>query len=779
MNTLHNYQLYRTNYRLSGQLKWNLYIESGNDKSGNNRLFINDFKLSPISDNIYYNPSVNDGLFNYSHMENIKKFYKSVESSFYKPYISNTVSSCEPLMVSEDYYDKKSNAVELRNSVFDMGMKRSKYTITGKPIEIFCPVWLESYSKDSPLAFKFSIRVKSKRDKTELREVISKILVIDKYTVSNVHDKFVDYIYNYINSISVGGEIGSGLININFKNISACITGVNVKSGTVESNKTLFHLTDNILSQERLLMDTDDMIMSCFEDNNLISKQLFNFNFLLDPEELIVPALYKEMIGQDITISVHAGILTDGVFTPFEKKDFYTNYEYIECQRAGTRVDSDLDINILETIQDYKNIALQDKNKINQSIIHWSLEGNNEYIFNTYTGFGGYKQETDGYSRLTHLYQNSPDIWSKVYSCDTQSTLDWCYSKDINTLTELTEFKNTVLNNPGGILPKIGGLWGGLLRYKKEASDQRYCCILCMPEVSINKFKYVIGDFTEIRVGDIIKDRQEVTGLDGVLMGTYNDINIFLIRTEDSWKSKLTFYNIRKTLNHIRYSTSDDIKDSIRSTLGWLCGGDMWQWQEWFDSVKEPSIISMTTLGYKRVTRPSIKCTEVEHYNTTNTEVIFRYDGNITPTFVSPDKNNMYFKKTITPSESYINYPGYKKLYPSIGYYPWKKIDLSLLTDEDISIPDEVSNQYYEYPWFNLGKFLLLKPVMSISFELDDKSTDNVENQILNTIKDIYNVDDDKSYYIYNKLYNVSINWEYSTESEIHKYIYKVKLTLK
>ena len=42
---MENFQLYRTNLSLSGQLKWDLVIENAN-----NHLYINKFNLTPLSD---------------------------------------------------------------------------------------------------------------------------------------------------------------------------------------------------------------------------------------------------------------------------------------------------------------------------------------------------------------------------------------------------------------------------------------------------------------------------------------------------------------------------------------------------------------------------------------------------------------------------------------------------------------------------------------------------------------------------------------------------------
>ena len=64
---MENYQLYRTNVLLGGQMQYDLIL---------NHEDITDFHISPISDKVAYNHHIVDNLLNNSHQENIKEFYK-------------------------------------------------------------------------------------------------------------------------------------------------------------------------------------------------------------------------------------------------------------------------------------------------------------------------------------------------------------------------------------------------------------------------------------------------------------------------------------------------------------------------------------------------------------------------------------------------------------------------------------------------------------------------------------------------------------------------------
>ena len=70
-----NYQLYRTNVYLGGQMKWDLVIDDSVDG-----LYVTKFNLAPISDNAkaaFNTYSISD-----PHEDNIKKYYNSNKSIF-------------------------------------------------------------------------------------------------------------------------------------------------------------------------------------------------------------------------------------------------------------------------------------------------------------------------------------------------------------------------------------------------------------------------------------------------------------------------------------------------------------------------------------------------------------------------------------------------------------------------------------------------------------------------------------------------------------------------
>ena len=103
-------------------------------------------------------------------------------------------------------------------------------------------------------------------------------------------------------------------------------------------------------------------------------------------DDIIIPYIAKQLYGEQLKISVEA-LIND---IALEKRDFYTEYEYINkfVYSYSNSVTNDELIdestNVLSYLNDNLCIDLINKNKFNQSICHWSLCNNNDYIFNIY-----------------------------------------------------------------------------------------------------------------------------------------------------------------------------------------------------------------------------------------------------------------------------------------------------------------------------------------------------------------------------------------------------------
>ena len=412
---MNNYQLYRTNLLLSGQMKWDLIIDSTQ-----NALCVSDFHLTPISSNTPYTYKSDEYLIKNSHQDNVKAYYSANKGNFYKECLDAEFSHDWPIIYKENDIPKI-----IYSNIYDMGCKRSsQYNIYKKQFEFFCPLWLEHINGD----IKFKIEVKASTDNTVLGANMLTLKEIDIDTL-NFHNKFVEYFKNYIkNAGLIDGS--DDVINIIFNNNTATVTGLNVNTGLFETH-SIDNLIDNITSRERPLMEVDNMIIRAFADNSIICKQLFNFNLCFNLEDIFSSNITKLIYGENLIISITVYIGD----TELSKKDFNTEYNHIKRFTIGTNTE----YNVLDYLNDNNYIEFVNKNKFCQSICHWSLFDNNDYIFNVYDGFSGLYIDDNGIYENKHQYCNAPNTVIKKYD-KSQNSAGWINIKNIVSWNEFYKY---------------------------------------------------------------------------------------------------------------------------------------------------------------------------------------------------------------------------------------------------------------------------------------------------------------------------------------------------
>ena len=783
----YNYQLYRSNVKLGGQLGLDIILSSNDSKD----LVVSDFHLAPISSRVPYNRYVDENLLNYSHLENIKKFYNKIEGSFYKSYDNPILTSCEPFIVGDNYDFQRSKIIDLHDNTFEMGLKRIPYSWYNNQFSFFCPVWLSHYTKDQPLVFTFI--VKTKKSKSSEQEIARKTLYL-KANYTDYHNKFVNYFNNYLEDIkSDNDEINKNVININIQDNTACIRGIDVKNGTYIGYKNILNLVDNLVGQERLLMDADNLIINNFENNNLIACQLINFNFIFDIEELIPHKILDLMWGADITIDVEVGCIEEEEIKTFEIKDFYTNYDYIQCKKTSIdyKNPSQDDINIFDLVKDNRNIDLADKNKITQNIIHWSLKNNNDYIYNLYTGFGGYiiNKNNKGEiisNRNLHIYQDSLNIWDKIDSDNTSgyNWIDIIKKENLNGI--INYIKNIYQNNCDSYVTN-GDEWCKNIKFNNSLPYDINCSALILSEeiYDLYKSKYKEKNYYntfDVAIADI--DDFIIHVISNYSLNNHNVSIVLIIKENDL--EKLLFANFLSVLN--KQTDIEWIKIWDHNSNPIEPSTIIADWTNWMKSYVEPNIYQISLLKYSKADGPSSIITELNHYKQDNEyENIIRYDGDILPSFVDIPDNNIYFKKKIYSSNNdelnkFVKYnkSGFQKLYKSIGYYPWDIKD-NLVSDgrklnvsEDIDLP-------YEYNIYNNSSVIILKSKFTYNiYNSTELDTQSVSRKV---ISEVYNINLGKYLdfidYIISK-YIFWIDWEYGqVKKDDIKYNYTISFTLK
>ena len=770
---MNNFQLYRTNVLLGGQMKMDLIVDSHKSE-----LVVSDFHLRPISNNIIYSKQFANNLLNNLHQDNVKLFYKSIQSNFYKSGLDSKYNDTYPVLCNED------EIIDAYSNIYDMGCKRiESYKLYDKQFEFFCPLWLEKI--DGDIEFKISIK-----------PVINKNLVLASKTLNIskdkldvlTHNKFVKYFESYINDANLKNGDDT-LINIEFAKNNFSIAGLNVESGLFGS-KSDNVLTHNMLLTERPLMETNSMIIQSFANNNIIAKQLFNFNICFNINDLISPAIINLITDKKFVIEVDVFVNNNKL----EKKDFYTNYEYINRLVSSNSEEND-NFNVLDYLHDYEALDLIDKNKFNQEICHWSLAENNDYIFNVYEGFSGIKiSNIDGkttYIENEHQYRDFPNLMSSSVN-DMFNFVGWLNIEYVKYWNDFYKYViNTAKNKTAGNYIYDNAFINGI-KYKNISKIEN----------KNGKGFYLIGLYSNNTMFSNIKNNLKRLKLQHVKIN--QDVSI--IRKDDlviilsNDIKNLTF----KKLSDILYIKKNDIYEEICvSNVDDDVHNDFDK--EYIDAiysivnnVVEPCMLKFNSgLQYVVCNGPSININEIRYVK--NNEIknyIFRYDGKLLPTFVDKPVNVLYYKDYVSndPEKSskllhskYANYikSNFEPKYPSINYCgiskitDWKynelpKVKVSEYKDE-ISVLNPV-----EYSWFEDNSCLFLLPEITYVYdskkEMNNQSIVESAKNIIASKYDLTNKSEIE--YVFSKYY-ISYDWEYAEIDNVKDYIYTITLKLK
>lgn len=792
-----NYQLYRTNILLGGQMKYDLIL--GNNQYG---LAISDFHITPISDKVPYNKYIKDNLLNYTHQDNISKYYKSMSGSFYKDYANPELTNLYPLI---------SNDSKNYEDTYELGCRRMKYNLYNKQFSYLCPLWIEKLEDDECLAFKFTLYTDSDQKKT----FSEKIIYIDNFDAdvneTSYHNKFIQYFNNYMKYIGCIGNGNDWVINV--KEGTSEINGISIETGMNRiCNSPIIY--QNLISRERPLIEQNNMIINELPNNKLIVKQLFNFNFCFDLIDLCQFAtsyqiLNSQLKGKNLYISLDTYICKKNNKTSYkvlECRDMFSNHDYIKkicCTPTAiklkidnnnividdSRIDEDYvnltdelkELNVLNYLMDYECVDLIDKNKIVQNTIHWSTVESPEITFNFYNGFAGYVKDGDKNIMLKHTNAYTPDLIDDTYK------------------------------------PYLNQYWCNAISLE---SEQKEVCINFIKDF-INmpsRFDHLFSNFGKSCTVKNIHYQYDNTIGDIKALIIINNINKFIINEDLLYDSNITYYSMNKNSGFYLIIDETDPKNIKRYIIFVFNKGD----KTYLPIKKIRNILDITlndlissSIQYKIIDSfnkiissdanlkhiyvsfpaglsawtapsPSLSSTELEYYKNDKSEFIERNIGKIKPTFIKDNSEyffNYKFKKiTIGDAEKipgYFNYQntGYSAKYPSIGFYPFKK------EVQSYNVTDNKDN--LEYNNFNFNKVLNLVDVLDVSI---DSVKENgilipVKTLVTEYIKNYYQIQNEDALNYILGLYDYTCDFEYADKQwdskEGPNYIYDIKIKLK
>ena len=786
-----NYQLYRTNVYLGGQMKWDLVIDDSVDG-----LYVTKFNLTPISDNakLSYNDFNNTySIYNTTHEQNIKKYYNANKNIFYDECLpSEFVASNahRPIVTTTDTKPK------LYCDTYNMGCKRSRYNKYKKQFEFFCPLWLENVRE----FIKFTISVTNHKTGAVIAAKTLELNLsdIENSTVYTYHNKFVEYLNNYLKNIYTKSNDNlstfDNVIDISFgktgKKRSSKLYGIDVSTGNVMINGKELETSDNsfiatLKTLELPKINVDNFIIQAFKTHTMICKQLHNFNLCFNIDDIIPDYLIDSFKCKNVNVTVDVNV--DGAV--LDKVDFYTEYNFIKRQSSFDVEDPN--INVYEYLRDYAYIGNICLNKFGQNICHWSLCDNNDYIFNFYNGFAGIVKnyrDDEPYNFNDCQYKLTPNI--SISDHRIPGTVGWVNTFSLNKWSDFykyikntNKYKNTCTAFGNSKIAYINNL-----KYTNVSETLQNKYIVCL---------YVDKKLLAQITNTYTSTNKCIELVDNSLYAMYiNDLLIFISVNLD----QLTFNKIKTDLgcyveSHNSQTALGDNSDDNFKTLYEL----IYALHTTMRSVVEPSAIDYTYVTSLVLADgpfsglPNIYTNEIDYNILPNDRqfCVYRYDGKIKPTFVK-ETSTMYYKDHILyndlPSSKYSNYAKtkYEMIYPSLNYCGFNKICGNEWTREQLPMVETSlsENEYLlsdklEYSWYNNNKCMVLNP--TISFNCDFESTtdfnENINDVILTKLSEAYNVNDNDLISYIKDLYTYTYTYVITSDYTIYKY--NITLTLK
>lgn len=744
---MNNYQLYRTNPLLSGQIKWNIIVNNDNDK-----LSISNLQLLPISNNALNIISVKEPLKN-SHTSNLVKYFANNVNHIFKDreYLNMDFRNNDPL--SSNSYN-----IDLCPITYNMGCKRILYNRFNKQFEFFCPLWLEKVEKS--ITFKFNAYIKNSYNNTYTL-LSSRILDLElenaylqnyqKYNYSlTYHQNFLNYLSSYLKytKIDKGNEDVATLNfdEINNKGVTTLtVHGVKLLKGiTTDEDK----IKINEFNEVSPLFTTDSKVTNAFSSKSLICSQLFNFNFCFNIEDIISLNVMNLLIDQKVDIKISMDVYVDDIL--LDKKDFDTEYDYIEKTISYDNKDTNITkyiqnereknpntFNVFETLEDTRKYTLTN------SICHWSLIDNNDYIINTFKGFEALSFGYDDDNNITkyynyHQYVDTPSIENTGDPLLGDFSTSWINTKYINTYDEFNTYiidtNRKKLN--GSFIGNENNMFINRLKYINVPNDI--------------KNKYIIGLVVDNKlILRILKYNNCITiysGKEGTVSVCIKDDLIMFLTTDIKF---LTYYRITSFLG----------KNLSRFTNG-------------FNVIKVlHKLMHSNLLPAKHVK------------NNDDNDFNIRYDGKIKPRFIDIP-STLYYKTILDNNE---NNTVLCKL------NTWSYNEVPKVTVNNQIIP--VINTDNEYSWFNESKCKILQPYIAFTkcINIDKYITKDyyencgneykfnlevaIKDLICNELKLIYDIDDNELQYILS-LYSSSFTWNF-VNNNIHEYEINITLQLR
>lgn len=717
-------QLTKTNVVLGGQIEWRFVLGYNNGE-----LVIKDFHIAPISPNIIYNNHINETTLNYKHRDNIRKLYNKIKGNFFSIKTTPILNTDYPIHTN----DTESPITATMEQQYEMGARRENMSLYGKQFSFFCPFWMDDKNDVEGLRFVFC----ATSPKTQLMGEVSpqtQVMYTDTTSLLNPNNEGTKIIleiskdrnqeiYNYIKQWTDTINLNTDLLNINLHDHTATLCGIDCESGDLIT-KNVYNIINDLTYRERPMLEQMNMLMKLFSDNHIICKQLFNFRFYFDLEDIIhtpdATSLYNKPFVYSVWIKPKTGAYgQDGINSGFNKLwDFFSNFEFLNKKRIDinhldteghykedmSSIDGTYNTNALVYLRDNECIDIIHENKINQQTCYWRLLENPNQIFNFYKGLNYDVYDND------NLIGNNDGMFDKTPMMSTTApnpglfTCNW-----VNFYAPGTNYILARKLSPGGVE------WDDF-KFTNYIKD-KYTKVEITPDSKIVWMDLLKLDLT--RLTD--EERALITG-EGTLTIYFATIwytNQGLNST--FWKNEetntyvvgiLSDVNEKLTLKYFMDNTSTIINDGALLEILKLL----------IKCIVKPDRVLLTrTLQYTPADGPTPFIKELKYIKDNECKVqLYRHGGNLYPMFIeaqttpgSSYHNFQYWVRQFVNYEelgaeySQLLQTKYKPLYPSIGYDSLEKMtSIPYYTYIFRTFRGDTRDDYTlvpEYQWFQAG----------------------------------------------------------------------------
>jgi len=828
------YQLAKTSTLLSGQVKWDLVLD---------KTRVSNLQLVPISEHIPFNYYAPEDTMNYSHCDNVKRLYSKIAGDFYTPVVNPNLS-VDHLHRSQVMYE------DTHENTYEMGMKRMEYHRYSKQFSFFCPFWCDNVNEFNDLRFKIVMKnAKHSRNKdtnTEDDRVLYSSFIdmsyikqymqkyfeaLDVYPVNEqAQFKFKGNYYKYSdNSTSmyrpivnvldaqdnkyfidencvvwvcteenlsnpdlnlydyqgraekVGRKMydNSDLIYLNFKEYRAWVRGINAEAGIVQTCEAS-QIINNLTSQERPMLEADNMIANMFAENKLICSQLFNFNFIFNVEDFIplefIPAMFGEKVN--VYVDIYCGD------KKVEVKDLYSNYELIPRYDTATTQYSE-EHNALDYLQDNHSIELITKNKLVQSTFHWALKSSQNTMFNIYDGMS---PTYNGEERSHGIMEHFSDLYIDKFD----------EYKNPRGIFNYHNFENVNNGNFASTITIVlkDDDYFSIVDFNNAYDNQWF------GDIRINNSKLQKSGYDKIKVSYLRFDNCDLSFVKNFFeRNNWKNIdldnNVFFTSKTDGTDLKIVFIQngsdtdyIKNTFFYNGFIGTNHNEDKLETLKDILKCAD------------KPDIIMLKkSVGTEHYNSPDINSKEISYVKAERVVYVQRYDLNIIPMFITPDKyqfNNTYYCKqyinTLDNSQNVLDdiaafnntsFTTFAPIYPSINYSVINSVPTEYLQFYMNSL---IENFQGEYCWYKKNSMFLLPATVRLQVTAPQLTDEMVQEQLYNDMLKNLDVEPDSSAiseikkvfdnYIY-KLYKSTFTFDYASDTDITNYNYEIKYELR